>query len=87
MVMCQLIDKNKIEFAEYMKGLLHGPKYVVDQRYYNSGKVTAFIEERESIPEWMVVGRAIEYKTYDQYFDVFDTFEEAQKFQIDCMNA
>jgi hypothetical protein len=59
-------------------------KYVVEQKYYNSGRVVANIIETEN-PE--------KFESYnstsacDIYNDTFDTMTEALKFRNDALKA
>lgn len=59
-------------------------KYYVISKFYDSGKVKAFILLESEMSD--------DYKTeskpnFDQYVDAFDSLKEAEKFKNDCYLA
>jgi hypothetical protein len=59
-------------------------KYLVIQKYYDSGKTLAYVREVDDNAEDF---GPIEFDTYDEYGNVFNTAKEANKFKRDTLNA
>ena len=72
-------------------------KYYVEQKYYDNGKIDArilFESEVIGVPgmEWYAgatpnESRYKEFPEYDLYVDVFESYEEAEGFLNDTLNA
>lgn len=58
-------------------------QYAVVGRFYDNGKVTAHIRPANPGEK----SRSIEANRYDEYIDIFDTKEEAEKFKSDYLKA
>jgi hypothetical protein len=61
--------------------------FVVIQKYYDSGKVDAYIEEMEVIPDYVVWDTAIDRGNHDLYYNGFNTLEKAERFKQECFEA
>jgi len=58
-------------------------KFLVEQKYYDSGRINVRVKECNDNEESF----SSEEKTYDLYVDVFDNYEEAREFADEALEA
>jgi len=61
-------------------------KFVVWQKFYDTGKVEAGIKEMTE-EEFLKLNHCETKERYDIYYDSFDTFEQAEEFRKEALQA
>jgi hypothetical protein len=63
-------------------------KYMVIQKYYDTGRTSASIVSiDDNDPRVKADGYHKEHSTFDEYIDIFDTEHEAEQFRKDTLNT